>query len=191
MMMSHDVEELEIQNQVEIESDSVDLQCETVESLDLDGRPIVSLQHLHDRGDELILETTEEVVGCGDDLAYEEIPLESDMNYIDAMPGPSRTKIKKGNRRVAQKFRGHEMLDDNRPQKKWEQKRVQIKTLEGEFSVTMWASGTDDGKLIKLDDFTGVSVRNGWQDFGLVWSKMASVSIDSRPNLSCRHFRVT
>lgn len=29
--------------------------------------------------------------------------------------------------------------------RKWEQKQVQIKTLEGEFSVTMWATGTDDG----------------------------------------------
>lgn len=28
----------------------------------------------------------------------------------------------------------------------WQQKRVSIKTLEGEFSVTMWASGTEDGK---------------------------------------------
>lgn len=39
--------------------------------------------------------------------------------------------------------------------KKWEPKQVQIRTLEGEFSVTMWASGADDGKsfynkLIKL-----------------------------------------
>ena len=25
--------------------------------------------------------------------------------------------------------------------RRWEQKQVQIKTLEGEFSVTMWASG--------------------------------------------------
>jgi len=30
--------------------------------------------------------------------------------------------------------------------KKWEPKQVQIRTLEGEFSVTMWASGADDGK---------------------------------------------
>ena len=28
----------------------------------------------------------------------------------------------------------------------WQQKQVSIKTLEGEFSVTMWASGADDGK---------------------------------------------
>ena len=30
----------------------------------------------------------------------------------------------------------------------WQQKRVSIKTLEGEFSVTMWASGTEDGKTV-------------------------------------------
>lgn len=35
--------------------------------------------------------------------------------------------------------------------RKWEQKQVQIKTMEGEFSVTMWASGTDDGKLNNYD----------------------------------------
>ena len=29
-------------------------------------------------------------------------------------------------------------------QRRWEQRQVQIKTMEGEFSVTMWASGTDD-----------------------------------------------
>lgn len=34
--------------------------------------------------------------------------------------------------------------------RKWEQKQVQIKTLEGEFSVTMWASGTDEGKPMRL-----------------------------------------
>lgn len=37
--------------------------------------------------------------------------------------------------------------------RKWEQKQVQIRTLEGEFSVTMWASGTDDGKHQSLMPF--------------------------------------
>jgi transcription factor YY len=32
----------------------------------------------------------------------------------------------------------------------WQQKQVSIKTLEGEFSVTMWASGADDGKNINF-----------------------------------------
>jgi hypothetical protein len=34
--------------------------------------------------------------------------------------------------------------------RKWEQKQVQIKTMEGEFSVTMWASGASDGKSRKF-----------------------------------------
>jgi len=33
----------------------------------------------------------------------------------------------------------------------WQQKRVSIKTLEGEFSVTMWASGTEDDEDKKPD----------------------------------------
>lgn len=33
--------------------------------------------------------------------------------------------------------------------RRWEQKQVQIKTMEGEFSVTMWASGTSD------DEYSG------------------------------------
>jgi len=32
--------------------------------------------------------------------------------------------------------------------RKWEQKQVQIKTLEGEFSVTMWATGTDEEEIV-------------------------------------------
>ena len=36
----------------------------------------------------------------------------------------------------------------------WQQKRVSIKTLEGEFSVTMWASGTEDGKTSKMSIFS-------------------------------------
>ncbi|RWS28174.1 transcriptional repressor protein YY1-like isoform X2 [Leptotrombidium deliense] len=39
--------------------------------------------------------------------------------------------------------------------RKWEQKQVQIKTLEGEFSVTMWATGTDEEEIVtasNMDD---------------------------------------
>ncbi|CAG4967251.1 unnamed protein product [Colias eurytheme] len=41
--------------------------------------------------------------------------------------------------------------------RRWEQKQVQIKTMEGEFSVTMWATGEDDddGSNPELDpDYT-------------------------------------
>jgi len=37
--------------------------------------------------------------------------------------------------------------------KKWEPKQVQIRTLEGAFSVTMWASGNDDGKIHSITLF--------------------------------------
>ncbi|XP_034480551.1 polycomb protein PHO [Drosophila innubila] len=40
----------------------------------------------------------------------------------------------------------------NGKSRRWEQKLVQIKTMEGEFSVTMWASGTSDD-----DEYTGVN----------------------------------
>ena len=41
--------------------------------------------------------------------------------------------------------------------RKWEQKQVQIKTLEGEFSVTMWASGTEeDGNLHSTSSYSRV-----------------------------------
>lgn len=37
-----------------------------------------------------------------------------------------------------------EILEENAKPRRWEQKQVQIKTMEGEFSVTMWASGISD-----------------------------------------------
>ena len=32
----------------------------------------------------------------------------------------------------------------------WQQKQVSIKTLEGEFSVTMWASGAEDDDVVDV-----------------------------------------
>nr|CRL92689.1 PHO [Drosophila subobscura]SMS16130.1 Polycomb group protein: Pleiohomeotic [Drosophila subobscura]SMS16132.1 Polycomb group protein: Pleiohomeotic [Drosophila subobscura]SMS16134.1 Polycomb group protein: Pleiohomeotic [Drosophila subobscura]SMS16135.1 Polycomb group protein: Pleiohomeotic [Drosophila subobscura] len=43
--------------------------------------------------------------------------------------------------------------------RRWEQKLVQIKTMEGEFSVTMWASGTSD------DEYSGSEQNIGETDF--------------------------
>uniref|UniRef100_A0A1A9WQC2 C2H2-type domain-containing protein n=1 Tax=Glossina brevipalpis TaxID=37001 RepID=A0A1A9WQC2_9MUSC len=39
---------------------------------------------------------------------------------------------------------GDIMTDEHARPRRWEQKQVQIKTMEGEFSVTMWASGISD-----------------------------------------------
>ena len=46
----------------------------------------------------------------------------------------------------------------NSHSRKWEQKQVQIKTLEGEFSVTMWASGAEeDGNVVRSWTFLTLS----------------------------------
>lgn len=39
---------------------------------------------------------------------------------------------------------GKVILEESVKPRRWEQKQVQIKTMEGEFSVTMWASGISD-----------------------------------------------
>lgn len=74
--------------------------------------------------------------------------------YIESSPGPSSRKRKnqQRNRIISRVRTGHpqdiitmETIEKPgvRP-RRWEQKQVQIKTMEGEFSVTMWASGASD-----------------------------------------------
>ncbi|KAJ8687440.1 hypothetical protein QAD02_023234 [Eretmocerus hayati] len=119
------------------------------------------------RDDEIILQTQEEIVG-GDPLSmYDQIPVPDQTEmYIESSPGPSRqqqhnqqTHVKKKARKslagsnTTQRYRPQEHaifteMPGESKARKWEQKQVQIKTLEGEFSVTMWASGTDDGSVL-------------------------------------------
>lgn len=83
---------------------------------------------------------------------------------MGGLPGPSTTTSKrKGtgsrsakqtkfvNQLIAYENTNENSLNDmeeivDRPKMRWEQKQVQIKTMDGEFSVTMWASGTDEGE---------------------------------------------
>ena len=62
----------------------------------------------------------------------------------DNLPGPSKKSHKRtvGTKRKREDDAGNIIIGQ-----RWEQKQVQIKTLEGEFSVTMWSSGVDDGML--------------------------------------------
>lgn len=73
--------------------------------------------------------------------------------YSDLLPNRKRkTAIKQ--QRVVNRVRTTNPDDliamdslDQKPllkPRRWEQKQVQIKTMEGEFSVTMWASGASD-----------------------------------------------
>ncbi|XP_043063570.1 polycomb protein PHO isoform X2 [Drosophila ficusphila] len=51
------------------------------------------------------------------------------------------------------------MLSSTGKSRRWEQKLVQIKTMEGEFSVTMWASGISD------DEYSGSDQNPGESEF--------------------------
>ena len=67
---------------------------------------------------------------------------------------PTRTPSLKSGARTWRKMASEFLLDCAGGEKSpkirstpvWQQKRVSIKTLEGEFSVTLWASGTEDGE---------------------------------------------
>lgn len=137
--------------EVEIESIPVDMPCETVETtIDYgEGQPMIALQPLPEPGrEEIILQTQEEIVCSEDPLSvYDQMQVPDQEIYVETSPGPSRKGGRKGKR--GGRFKNDNFMSDGTETKarKWEQKQVQIKTLEGEFSVTMWASGTDDGKI--------------------------------------------
>jgi len=141
MASSDFVTEVEVQpeiQEVEIEAIScVDVPVETIEAYD--GQPIIALQQLPEPGrEEIIYQTAEEVVG-EQEIPYEiPVPIDHDV-CIESSPGPSK-KNKKGQKRR----RDFEDFAAVSVGQKWEQKQVQIKTLEGEFSVTMWSSGVDE-----------------------------------------------
>lgn len=157
MASSDIITEVEIQpdiQEVEIEAIPVEIPCETVETTieSEDGQPMIALQPLPEPGrEEIILQTQEEIVGADPLSVYDQIPVPENDIYVESSPGPSRKAAKKARKSGGTRFRASdhaifgEMATETKA-RKWEQKQVQIKTLEGEFSVTMWASGTDDGE---------------------------------------------
>lgn len=149
MASSDIVTKVEIQpemQEVEIESLPVEMPVESIESYD--GQPVIAFQQLPEPGrEEIIFQTQEEIVGDDTDIGAYGIPVPVDTDACgENNPGPSRKGQKKGLKR-----RRDEDLSMAAPGpiigQKWEQKQVQIKTLEGEFSVTMWSSGVDEGKF--------------------------------------------
>lgn len=147
----------DIQECVEIETIPVDMH-DTVETIVECGEPIIPMQSLEGR--ELILEAQEEIIDdSGDPLNLYDVPVPdaSDI-YIESSPGPSKRRKNAMKSRGILSRRDNEMMlgdmhiEQAKP-RKWEQKQVQIKTMEGEFSVTMWASGTSDGKSTHVCTF--------------------------------------
>ncbi|XP_014243420.1 transcriptional repressor protein YY1-like [Cimex lectularius] len=158
-MASVDYADVEIQpdiQEIEIETIPVEIPCETVETTIecVDGPQMIALQGLQGEREEIILHSQEEIVGAVDPLAvYDQhiVPVQEAELYVDSSPGPSKRGVKKPKK--AQRFRASDQFAEITETKtrKWEQKQVQIRTLEGEFSVTMWASGTDDDEASNPD----------------------------------------
>ena len=150
-----DVGDVNIQ-EVEVEQIPIEMPIETVETTGetIEVQPMIALQPLPESGhEEIVLQTAEEVVGTvGDNQQYiyvDNIPVpapEIEICTDDSFPSTSK-KGKGGKKKgLRGKYIGETSLnelslDPAAVGRKWEQKQVQIKTLEGEFSVTMWASG--------------------------------------------------
>ncbi|XP_064484634.1 transcriptional repressor protein YY1-like isoform X2 [Ornithodoros turicata] len=156
MASSDVVTEVEIQpeiQEVEIEAIPVEMPVETVVTTvdSVEGQPMIALQPLPEPGrEEIILQTQEEIVGSIDNdhealSGYDNIPVPAPEVLIETSPSTSGKRGRKGKRGGKGRGIGSELtFETDRSTRKWEQKQVQIKTLEGEFSVTMWASGTED-----------------------------------------------
>lgn len=132
-------------------------QVGTVEEL-IEGQQMVSFHSLPDQiQEEIVLQPQEEIVG------EEPSGLVSDegLVYIDNIPVPAPHNIdlsvsrsiknKKSPKKQTLGSRSQVVVTSPSDQlyntgasssdKKWEQKKFQIQTSDGEFSVTMWASG--------------------------------------------------
>lgn len=151
-----DVGDVQIQ-EVEVEHIQVEMPIETVETSDetIESQPMIALQPMPEvsHQEEVIYQTAgEEVVGDPNLVYVDTIPdtSEIEISTADVFPISSRkgkTPKKRQQLGIGRvKLEGESsisefFIDPSMTPRRWEQKQVQIKTLEGEFSVTMWASG--------------------------------------------------
>ena len=144
-------DDIQIQ-EVEVEPISVEVPIETTEAVEdgtIEVQPMIALQPLPEPAQEEVV-LQEEVVGHDPNFVYvDNIPVPAPEVEISTEDVVTTVKRGKGGKKKGGKFKAQpgEMglndlsLDTIGGTRKWEQKQVQIKTLEGEFSVTMWASG--------------------------------------------------
>lgn len=156
-------------HEIEVETIPVETIETTVVGGDDDDehhQPMIALQplvsddpnHVHHHQEVILVQTREEVVGGDDsdlraDDGFEDqilIPVPAPVaeeEYIEhtlvTVAGKSTSvgRMKKGGGSGKKAGKKSYLSAAEATGRKWEQKQVQIKTLEGEFSVTMWASG--------------------------------------------------
>lgn len=121
------------------------------------SQPLVALRPVSNETEgELRIEITEEVL---DESNYEIPHIAEEQEISSSFSVPASTaipkddgkkrKIKNTKSKTSKRVKSNITNDDEVASeidvpRKWEKKKVQIKTLEGEFSVTVWASG-DNG----------------------------------------------
>jgi len=139
---------------IEIHSEQLEMPVECVQEVVTDsGLHLVDSQVIY--GDELIVTSedvpqSEEIVGgaVNDDPIvglYDSVPVPTPQDTFDIKPFVRKSQ--KGKRKSDQFFDTESYITENKGKTShgaWQQKQVSIKTLEGEFSVTMWASGNDE-----------------------------------------------
>ena len=96
-------------------------------------------QGTEDFEDSLIVQSSEEVIDSDIALSHQSnednmsVPLPDNLSNTE-------TNTNSGKKRKSGK-KSKRVSSNSKPAKKWEHKSVKIKTLEGEFSASMWTSG--------------------------------------------------
>ena len=127
--------------EVEVE---VETMLEPQQEIQIETQPMIALQPLAEpEREEVVVQTSEEVI---DESRHEILDSPPIRNKRKGRPGRYKGAGKHSRlqgTRVRVGKRDEEDGDlDQKGTRKWEQRQVQVKTLEGEFSVVMWASGT-------------------------------------------------
>ena len=144
---------------IEINNDSLDMPVECVQEVVTEPNFFGDHQIIY--GDELIVSSedvpqSEEIVGSDSDpyVGALYVPVPSSNSDLDSsslrsfVSKPGKQKLKQRGETVKREFDLEGFSEGKiRQHGSWQQKQVSIKTLEGEFSVTMWASGADDGEF--------------------------------------------
>lgn len=133
----------------------VETMVEPQQEVQIETMPMIALQPLSEpEREEIVVQTTEEVIEESKPLVQEEpIPTTPPTKQRKGRSGKNKGlgrsgkgltgSANSGSANVSNSDKGGGIGDTERTgTRKWEQKQVQIKTLEGEFGVRMWASGT-------------------------------------------------
>ena len=124
--------------EVEVE---VETMIEPQQEIQIETQPMIALQPLAEpEREEVVVQTCEEVID--DSREHEILDSTPTRNKRKGRPGRYKGKKLQGTRARGVIKEDDDGDFDQKYTRKWEQRRVQIKTLEGEFSVVMWASGT-------------------------------------------------